>query len=43
MENYPESIQIVDFYHPIEHLCDFAKLYLKLIKKDIGGLIQYQK
>jgi len=24
---YPESIQIVDYYHCKEHLCEFAKLY----------------
>ncbi|MEW7277484.1 hypothetical protein ABW636_02685 [Aquimarina sp. 2201CG1-2-11] len=26
---YPESIQIVDYYHGKEHLCEFAKLYYK--------------
>lgn len=26
---YPESIQIVDYYHCKEHLCEFAKLYYK--------------
>ncbi|UZO81401.1 UPF0236 family protein [Aquimarina sp. ERC-38] len=26
---YPESIQIVDYYHSKEHLCEFAKLYYK--------------
>lgn len=26
---YPESTQIVDFYHAKEHLCDFAKLYFR--------------
>jgi Uncharacterised protein family (UPF0236) len=25
--NYPESIQILDFYHAKEHLCEFAKDY----------------
>jgi hypothetical protein len=28
-QNYPESIQIVDYYHCKEHLCEFAKLYFK--------------
>jgi hypothetical protein len=28
-QNYPESTQIVDYYHSKEHLCDFAKLYFK--------------
>jgi hypothetical protein len=28
-QNYPESIQIVDYYHSKEHLCEFAKLYFK--------------
>lgn len=28
-KNYPESIQIVDYYHAKEHLCEFAKLYYK--------------
>ena len=28
-QNYPESIQIVDYYHSNEHLCEFAKLYYK--------------
>ncbi len=28
-QNYPESIQIVDYYHAKEHLCEFAKLYFK--------------
>ena len=28
-QNYPESIQIVDYYHSKEHLCEFAKLYYK--------------
>lgn len=27
--NYPESIQIVDYYHAKEHLCEFAKLYFR--------------
>jgi hypothetical protein len=27
--NHPESVQIVDYYHSKEHLCDFAKLYFK--------------
>lgn len=26
---YPESIQILDFYHAKEHLCDFAELQFK--------------
>ncbi|RZW39467.1 MAG: hypothetical protein EX263_13575 [Flavobacteriaceae bacterium] len=26
---YPESVQIVDYYHCKEHLCEFAKLYYK--------------
>ena len=26
---YPESIQIVDYYHSKEHVCEFAKLYFK--------------
>jgi len=26
---YPESVQIVDYYHSKEHLCEFAKLYYK--------------
>lgn len=25
--NYPESIQILDFFHAKEHLCHFAKIY----------------
>jgi len=28
-QNYPESVQIVDYYHCKEHLCEFAKLYFK--------------
>ncbi|PKV48604.1 hypothetical protein ATE84_0606 [Aquimarina sp. MAR_2010_214] len=28
-QHYPESIQIVDYYHCKEHLCEFAKLYYK--------------
>ena len=28
-QNHPESIQIVDYYHAKEHLCEFAKLYYK--------------
>lgn len=28
-QSYPESIQIVDYYHAKEHLCEFAKLYYK--------------
>jgi len=28
-KTYPESIQIVDFYHSKEHLCDFAKQHFK--------------
>jgi hypothetical protein len=31
-ETYPEFIQLLDFFHAKEHLCDFAKLYFK----DIG-------
>jgi hypothetical protein len=27
--NHPESVQIVDYYHCKEHLCEFAKLYFK--------------
>ncbi len=27
-KTYPESVQIVDFYHAKEHLCAFAKSYL---------------
>ncbi len=26
---YPDSVQIVDYYHSKEHLCEFAKLYYK--------------
>lgn len=32
-QTYPESIQIVDFYHSKEHLCDFSKLYFKVEKQ----------
>lgn len=32
-QNYPESIQILDYYHSKEHLCKFAKLYYKDEKK----------
>lgn len=28
-QNYPESVQIVDYYHAKQHLCEFAKLYYK--------------
>ena len=28
-QNYPEGVQIVDYYHSKEHLCEFAKLYYK--------------
>lgn len=28
-QKYPESVQIVDYYHSKEHLCQFAKLYFK--------------
>lgn len=28
-QHYPQSIQIVDYYHCKEHLCEFAKLYYK--------------
>lgn len=28
-QNYPESTQIVDYYHCKEHLCEFAKLYYR--------------
>jgi len=28
-DNYPKSIQILDYYHAKEHLCAFAKLYIK--------------
>lgn len=28
-DNYPDSIQILDYYHAKEHLCDFAKVYIK--------------
>lgn len=31
--NYPESTQIVDYYHAKEHLCEFAKLYFKAEKQ----------
>lgn len=27
--NFPDQIQILDFYHAMEHLCKFAKLYFK--------------
>lgn len=27
--NYPNAIQILDYYHAIEHLCDFANSYFK--------------
>lgn len=26
-DNYPNSVQILDFYHALEHLCQFAKQY----------------
>lgn len=32
-ETYPDFIQILDFYHAKEHLCDFAKLYF--IKEEV--------
>ena len=28
-DNYGDSIQIVDYFHAKEHLCDFAKVYFK--------------
>ena len=28
-DNYDDSIQIVDYFHAKEHLCDFAKVYFK--------------
>lgn len=28
-QNYPESIQIVDYYHALQHLYEFANLYYK--------------
>ena len=28
-DNYPNSIQILDYYHAKEHLCEFAKDYFK--------------
>lgn len=28
-DNYPDSVQIVDYYHAKEHLCEFAKTYFK--------------
>jgi len=28
-DNYGDSIQIVDYFHAKEHLCDFAKIYFK--------------
>lgn len=28
-DTYPESVQIVDYYHAKEHLCEFAKEYFK--------------
>ena len=34
-DTYPDSIQIVDFFHAKEHLCDFAKDYFKdKVEKD---------
>jgi hypothetical protein len=27
--NYPEKVQILDFYHAMEHLWEFARLYIK--------------
>lgn len=30
--NYPESTQILDFYHAKEHLCEFAREYFPTIK-----------
>lgn len=28
-DTYPDSVQIVDFFHAKEHLCEFAKEYFK--------------
>lgn len=28
-DTYPDSIQIVDFFHAKEHLCEFANMYFK--------------
>ena len=33
--NYPQSIQILDFYHAKEHLCEFAKDYFSEEKERI--------
>lgn len=32
-DNYPDRIQILDYYHAKEHLCDFAKIYIKQEKR----------
>jgi len=40
---YPQSIQIVDYYHCKEHLCEFAKLYYKDEKQRHKWIEEYSE
>ncbi len=34
-QHYPDSLQILDYYHSKEHLCEFAKLYYQRPKQKV--------
>ena len=36
-DNFPQSTQILDYYHAVEHLCDFAKEYFAETESEQRG------